>query len=61
MDALWHKLDGLGPLMHSMPPDLLCEQFRPSPWSEYSEEVELVSTFTVYMRAGLMSHHVAFR
>ena len=47
MDVLWYKLDGLGPLMHSMPSQLLWEQVRPSPWSEHSEEIELVSASTL--------------
>lgn len=61
MDALWYKLDGLGPLLHSMPPLILCEQIRPSPWTGYREETELVTTFSTQERTNLTHIWTAFR
>ncbi|KIP08499.1 hypothetical protein PHLGIDRAFT_379139 [Phlebiopsis gigantea 11061_1 CR5-6] len=41
MDVLWYKIDGLGPLMHSMPSYLLCENIRPSGGAGFCEDIEL--------------------
>lgn len=43
MDALWRKLDGLGPLLECMPGDLLCEKYVPATWAEPFLDVQAVS------------------
>lgn len=52
MDALWWKLDAVGPLLHSLPSHLLCERSRPSWWSDYGEEIELVRVNLSFIRCA---------
>ena len=42
MDALWRKLDGLGPLLECMPSDLICERYIPATWAEPYLDVQAV-------------------
>lgn len=42
MDALWRKLDGLGPLIHCMPAELFCEEVIPAPWPQRYDDYQCV-------------------
>ncbi|KAI0812295.1 hypothetical protein BC629DRAFT_1436394 [Irpex lacteus] len=44
MDALWRKMDGLGPLLECMPGDLLCEKYVPATWAEPFLDVQAYFT-----------------
>ena len=53
MDALWYTLDSLDPFIHSIP-HLFSVRSRPSMWSDYGEERELVGLYlsVLHLRRG---------